>query len=71
MEKSDKKNYMTLSQALKKYDFIDTGGMAKMFLAENEVYVDDVLENRRGRKIYGGETLSANGKKVIVENDRN
>lgn len=44
--------YITLQQLLKMENFISSGGGAKFFLMENEVYVDGELENRRGRKLY-------------------
>ncbi|OEF99630.1 RNA-binding protein [Vulcanibacillus modesticaldus] len=44
--------YITLGQLLKHMDFIQSGGQAKYFLAENKVYVNDQVEDRRGRKLY-------------------
>lgn len=49
--------YITLGQFLKLVDIIDSGGMAKMFLNENEVFVNGELEQRRGRKLRVGDTL--------------
>lgn len=46
--------YITVGQFLKLADLISTGGEAKCFLQENIVYVDDVEDNRRGRKLYPG-----------------
>jgi S4 domain protein YaaA len=46
--------YMTLGQMLKEASIISSGGQAKWFLAENSVFIDGELENRRGRKLYGG-----------------
>lgn len=46
--------YMTLGQMLKEVTIISSGGQAKWFLAENSVFVDGELENRRGRKLYDG-----------------
>ena len=46
--------YITLGQLLKIVDLISSGGMAKAFLATYDVWVDDELENRRGRKLYPG-----------------
>ncbi len=43
--------YITLGQFLKKVGLIDFGGEEKVFLAENAVYVNGSLENRRGRKL--------------------
>lgn len=44
--------FITLGQFLKMTDLISSGGMAKMFLATTKVYVNNELENRRGRKLY-------------------
>lgn len=49
-----KTDYMTLGQLLKEINVISSGGQAKWYLAENTVYVDGELENRRGRKLYEG-----------------
>lgn len=49
--------YITLGQLLKEVGIIDTGGMAKWFLAEHEVFVNGELENRRGRKLYPGDEV--------------
>lgn len=44
--------YITLGQFLKMADIISSGGMAKLFLSENTIFVDNEVENRRGRKLY-------------------
>ena len=38
--------YITLGQALKMTDAISSGGMAKWFLSENEVFVNGEMEER-------------------------
>lgn len=43
--------YITLGQFLKLANVIDSGGMVKWFLQEYEVFVNDELENRRGKKL--------------------
>ncbi|OCS84440.1 S4 domain-containing protein YaaA [Caryophanon latum] len=43
--------YITLGQALKMTDAISSGGMAKWFLSEHEVFVNGEAEDRRGRKL--------------------
>jgi len=48
------KPYITLQQALKKYNLVSTGGEAKFVIQNGEVKVDGILETRRGRKLYGG-----------------
>lgn len=47
-------DFMTLGQFLKEINIISSGGQAKWYLAENTVFVDGELENRRGRKLYAG-----------------
>lgn len=50
--------YITLGQLLKLIGAIDTGGQVKYFLMENDVLVNDVPENRRGKKLYPGDRVS-------------
>lgn len=49
--------YITLGQFLKLADCIATGGHAKIFLRENNIYVNGELENRRGRKLYPNDVV--------------
>ena len=43
-------DYITLQALLKEVGIIQSGGAIKAFLAENQVYFNDELENRRGKK---------------------
>lgn len=70
MSTQDKNDQITLGQALKKYDLVASGGMAKLVIATGEVFVDGVIETRRGRKLYGGEIIKFNGQEVRVEHER-
>ena len=49
--------YITLQNLLKICNIIPTGGMAKFFLMENEVLVNNTPEDRRGRKLYDGDVV--------------
>ena len=42
-------------------DAIGSGGMAKWFLSEHEVFVNGEAENRRGRKIKHGDVVNIPG----------
>lgn len=53
--------FVTLGQLLKLTDAISSGGQAKWFLAENDVYVNGEVEDRRGRKIYNGDVVNIPG----------
>jgi ribosome-associated protein len=69
MNTKEKNDHITLGQALKKYDLVTSGGMAKVLIASGEVFVNGEVETRRGRKLYGGEAISVNGQEVKVELD--
>ncbi len=49
--------YITLGQFLKASDVIQTGGMAKWFLSEYEVFVNGEQDQRRGRKLRVGDKI--------------
>lgn len=59
--------YITLGQFLKLADIIQTGGEAKNFLAEHEIVIDGVLDNRRGRKLRGGEIVEVLGQTYEIK----
>ncbi|NMD72503.1 S4 domain-containing protein YaaA [Bacillus sp. DNRA2] len=50
--------YITLGQFLKLAEVIQTGGMAKWFLGEYVVFVNDEQDQRRGRKLYPGDRVN-------------
>ncbi len=51
---------VTLGQFLKICDLISSGGEAKFFLKENEVFVNEEKEDRRGRKLYENDLVKIN-----------
>ena len=54
-------DYITLGQFLKLAAVIDTGGMAKAFLAEVPILVNGAAEKRRGRKLYPEDRVQIEG----------
>ena len=60
-------DYITLGQFLKLADIIESGGEAKSFLAENRVIIDGEEDNRRGRKLRGGEVIEILGQKYVIK----
>jgi len=44
--------YITLGQFLKHANILSSGGMAKPFLQQFDVYLNGEIENRRGKKLY-------------------
>ena len=65
MEFELKDEYITLAQLLKACDVVYSGGQAKEYLANMEVY--GVNENRRGKKIYHGDIVETNGIRIEVK----
>ena len=59
--------YITLGQFLKLTDIIQSGGEAKSFLAQNEVEIDGEIDNRRGRKLRGGEVIEILDQKYEIK----
>ncbi|PPA68467.1 S4 domain-containing protein YaaA [Jeotgalibacillus proteolyticus] len=53
--------YITLGQFLKLAEVIQSGGMAKWFLGEHEVFVNEELDQRRGRKLRDGDKVEIPG----------
>ncbi|WP_040951117.1 S4 domain-containing protein YaaA [Gorillibacterium massiliense] len=52
---------ITLGQFLKLSDCISTGGQAKIFLQETQVWVNGEPENRRGKKLVEGDHIRVQG----------
>ncbi len=53
--------YITLGQLLKMTDTISSGGMAKWFLSEHEVYINGEVDQRRGRKLRNNDVVNIPG----------
>ena len=66
-----KTEYITLGQFLKLADIISTGGEAKFYLLNNVIYVDNIVDNRRGRKLYPGTILKCSNEVYEIVKDDN
>jgi S4 domain protein YaaA len=53
--------YITLGQFLKLAEVIQTGGMAKWFLSENDIFINGEQDQRRGRKLRVGDKVKIPG----------
>lgn len=53
--------YITLGQFLKLADCVQSGGMAKWFLDEYEVFINGEQDQRRGRKLRVGDEIKIPG----------
>ena len=63
----DDEEYITLNVLLKITGLIQTGGEAKWYLNENDVYVNGEKENRRGRKLYREDVIKANKDEFVIK----
>ncbi len=53
--------YITLGQLVKMLGVADTGGEAKIYIAEAAIRVNGEAENRRGRKLKAGDVVELPG----------
>jgi ribosome-associated protein YbcJ (S4-like RNA binding protein) len=49
--------YIQLGQFMKKIGLVESGGEVKAFLNQNPIQVNQVPEQRRGRKLYPGDRV--------------
>lgn len=59
--------FIKLGQFLKFVDIITAGGDEKSYLIEHSVLVNNVKEERRGRKIYPGDIITIGKLKYLVK----
>ncbi|MDR7078808.1 S4 domain protein YaaA [Neobacillus niacini] len=54
-------DFITLGQFLKLAEVIQSGGMAKWFLSENDIFINGEQDQRRGRKLRAGDEIQIPG----------
>ena len=59
--------FITLGQFLKFADVIQSGGEAKSFLSQNDVFINNELDVRRGRKLRKGDSISIGGLNYTIK----
>lgn len=60
--------YIKLDQFLKHAEIISSGGEARIFITDNDIIVNGVKEERRGRKLRSGDILFIKNKEYIIKN---
>ncbi|MDK4680488.1 RNA-binding S4 domain-containing protein [Kingella negevensis] len=60
--------YITLCDLLKLAGLVESGGQAKMFIAEGQVLRNGEVETRKTAKIRGGEVIEFSGCVLEVQN---
>lgn len=64
--KLEGQEYIELNNLLKIMGLIDSGGMAKIVIADGRVKVDGAIELRRRCKIRTGQKVEFEGRTVVV-----
>lgn len=54
----DGEEFIRLGQALKKAGIVGSGSDAKMIILNGEVTINNITEEKRGRKLYPGDTVA-------------
>lgn len=62
-----REEYIKLGQAIKAVGFVEDGVEAKIEIQEGNVLVNGEIDTRRGRKLYAGDVVEFNGKKIQIE----
>lgn len=61
-----KSEYIKLEQFLKLVDLVSSGGEAKLFIIENNIEVNGIKEDRRGKKLYKGDHIKINDQEYEI-----
>lgn len=64
-------DFITLGQFLKFINLISVGGEAKEFLGQHIIFVNDVSENRRGKKLFSGDKVKIDALEFLIVKDEN
>lgn len=59
-------DFITLNQLLKLTNLFDTGGLIKVYINEEGVYVNGTLEFRRGRKLYPNDVVTLKSNEAFI-----
>ena len=61
--------YITLGQFLKIAEIIQSGGRTKGYLLNRYAIINGEKENRRGRKLRGGDVIDLEGETYLIEDE--
>lgn len=66
MEIRIRDEFIKLGQALKLAGVVEDGVEAKYVIQDGQVQVNGEVDERRGRKVYPGDTISFDGQEIKV-----
>jgi ribosome-associated protein YbcJ (S4-like RNA binding protein) len=59
--------YIQLGQFIKKIGLVESGGEVKAFLNQNPIQVNQIPEQRRGRKLYPGDRVFVLNQHITIK----
>ena len=62
-----REEFIKLGQALKAANLVSSGVEAKIVIQDGEVLVNGEVDDRRGRKLYDGDTVTFRGETVKIQ----
>ena len=62
-----REEYIKLGQALKAAGLVESGVDAKEVILNGEVKVNGEVERQRGKKLYGGDTVTFDGEQIEIK----
>lgn len=63
--------FITLQQALKLGNIVQSGGIVKFFLKDENILVNGVRTTERGKKLYPGDELFIKDQKIVITTKTN
>lgn len=63
------KEFITLGQLLKITDWISSGGEAKFAVKDLSIFVNGIVEDRRGRKLRANDVVQIENKTYELEDE--
>lgn len=61
-----KGDFIKLGQLIKFFGFAHSGLEAKLLIQEEDVFVNGEIDKRRGKKLYPGDIVELDGKKIKI-----
>lgn len=59
-------SYITITQFLKMKDYISSGGQAKYYLLENDIFLNNVKITERGKKLHHNDVIKIKNRLYII-----
>lgn len=63
--------FITLQQALKLSNIVQSGGMVKLYIKNEKILVNGIRTTQRGKKLYPGDELIIKDQKIVITTKAN